>query len=64
MADVTIRCRELLSTRWEVRYLGTCMGTFYTRQEALRMLSLARRFGGDGEDRYRIWRIARYRVSR
>jgi len=64
MADVTIRCRELLSTRWEVRYLGTCMGTFYSRQDARRMLSLLRRFGGEEARRYCLVRIARYRVTR
>lgn len=64
MADVTIRCRELLSTRWEVRYLGTCMGTFYTRHDARRLLSLVRTFGGEEAGSYCLVRIARYRVTR
>lgn len=64
MADVTIRCRELLSTRWEVRYLGTCVGTFYTRHDARRLLSLLRTFGSEEAGSYCLVRIARYRVSR
>lgn len=62
-SDVTVQSRELLSIRWEVRFEGEALGTYYTRQDAARMLSLVRRHGL-GREKYRIVRIARWRVHR
>lgn len=63
-SDVKVRIRELLATRWEVRYRGSVLATAYAKADAMRWLRIVREYRAPDEPResYQAFRIARYRL--